>query len=110
MSAVVALTAGLRGAFCHALVLCSSAIECPAVNRKVLRAQSRGSSAALSGDGPRGLSFDGSARRALGRQLLEDAKHLIATWSGRQEDHMPTLFSPTIGAASGTTPPRHWLR
>jgi hypothetical protein len=42
---------------------------------------------------------EAEARRALGRQILEDAEHLIATWNARQEGRMPMLFSPTIGAA-----------
>jgi hypothetical protein len=46
------------------------------------------------------------ARRALGPQILADAEHLIATWNARQEAHMPTLFSPTIGAAIAA---RHWF-
>ena len=49
---------------------------------------------------------EAEARRALGPQLLEDAKHLIATWNARQEHHMPTLFPPTIGAAITA---RHWF-
>ncbi|HVA16469.1 MAG TPA: hypothetical protein VMV59_02020 [Candidatus Dormibacteraeota bacterium] len=40
-----------------------------------------------------------AARRALGPQILADAENLIATWNARQEEHMPMLFSPTIGAA-----------
>jgi hypothetical protein len=39
------------------------------------------------------------ARRALGAQIIEDAKQLIATWNVRQEKYMPMLISPTIGAA-----------
>ena len=42
---------------------------------------------------------EAKARRALGRQIVEDAERLIATWNARQEGHMPMLFSPTIGAA-----------
>jgi hypothetical protein len=32
-------------------------------------------------------------------QVLEDAERLIAAWNERQAKRMPTLFSPTIGAA-----------
>ena len=39
------------------------------------------------------------ARRALGRQVVDDAERLVADWNARQEGHMPMLFSPTIGAA-----------
>jgi hypothetical protein len=46
------------------------------------------------------------ARRALGPQILADAEHLIANWNARQEQHMPMLFSPTIGAAIAA---RHWF-
>jgi hypothetical protein len=49
---------------------------------------------------------EAEARRALGPQILADAKHLIATWNARQEAHMPVLFSPTIGAAIAA---RHWF-
>ena len=41
------------------------------------------------------------ACRALGRQVVDDAERLVADWNARQEGHMPTLFSPTIGAAAG---------
>jgi len=40
-----------------------------------------------------------AARRATGRQILEDADHLIAVWNARQAAHMPMLFLPTIEAA-----------
>ncbi len=49
---------------------------------------------------------EAEARRALGRQVLEDAEQLIASWNARQEAHMPMLFSPTIGAAIAA---RHWF-
>ena len=50
---------------------------------------------------------EAAARRALGRQILEDAEHLIATWNARQGGgRMPMLFSPTIGAAITA---RHWF-
>jgi hypothetical protein len=49
---------------------------------------------------------EAEARRALGPQILEDAKHLIATWNARQEHRMPMLFSPTIEAAILT---KHWF-
>jgi hypothetical protein len=39
------------------------------------------------------------ARRALGRQVVDDAERLVADWNARQEGRMPMLFSPTIGAA-----------
>jgi len=39
------------------------------------------------------------ARRALGRQVVDDVERLVADWNARQEGHMPMLFSPTIGAA-----------
>jgi len=40
-----------------------------------------------------------TARRATEKQILEDAEHLVAVWNERQAKRMPTLFSPTIGAA-----------
>ncbi|MGA8615181.1 MAG: hypothetical protein WB760_26580 [Xanthobacteraceae bacterium] len=49
---------------------------------------------------------EAEARRALGRQILEDAERLITTWNARQEGHMPMLFSPTIGAAITA---RYWF-
>lgn len=49
---------------------------------------------------------EAAARRALGRQVLEDAEHLVATWNARQAAHMPMLFSPTIGAALAA---RYWF-
>lgn len=49
---------------------------------------------------------EAEARRALGPQLLKDAKRLVETWNARQEAHMPMLFSPTIGAAIMS---RHWF-
>jgi len=49
---------------------------------------------------------EAEARRALGRQILEDAKRLIAAWNARREGHMPILFSPTIGAAITA---RYWF-
>jgi hypothetical protein len=42
---------------------------------------------------------EAAARRALGPQILADAKRLVAAWNARQEAHMPMLFAPTIGAA-----------
>jgi hypothetical protein len=42
---------------------------------------------------------EAEARRALGRQILEDAERLVSAWNARQEARMPMLFSPTIGAA-----------
>ena len=49
---------------------------------------------------------EANARRALGRQIVEDAERLIATWNARQENRMPMLFSPTIGAAITA---RYWF-
>jgi hypothetical protein len=49
---------------------------------------------------------EAEARRALGPQILADAEHLVATWNARQEDRMPMLFAPTIGAAITA---RHWF-
>jgi hypothetical protein len=43
---------------------------------------------------------EAAARRALGRQVLEDAERLVLAWNARQQAHMPMLFSPTIGAAT----------
>jgi hypothetical protein len=37
---------------------------------------------------------EAEARRALGRQILEDAERLVSAWNARQEAHMPMLFSP----------------
>jgi len=45
------------------------------------------------------------ARRALGPQVIEDAKRLVEAWNARQAAHMPMLFSPTIGAAIAA---RYW--
>jgi hypothetical protein len=42
---------------------------------------------------------EAEARRALGRQAIEDAGRLVEAWNARQAAHMPVLFSPTIGAA-----------
>ena len=39
------------------------------------------------------------ARRATDAQVLEDGERLIGAWNERQEKRMPTIFSPTIGAA-----------
>ncbi len=47
-----------------------------------------------------------AARRALGPQIMEDAKRLVETWNARQLGHMPPLFSPTIGAALAA---KHWF-
>jgi hypothetical protein len=49
---------------------------------------------------------EAEARRALGRQILEDAKRLVSAWNARQEARMPMLFSPTIGAALTA---RYWF-
>jgi hypothetical protein len=48
---------------------------------------------------------EAEARRALGRQILEDAERLVEAWNARQAAHMPALFSPTIGAAIAA---RYW--
>jgi hypothetical protein len=42
---------------------------------------------------------EAAERRATDAQVLEDAERLIAAWNERQAKRMPTLFSPTIGAA-----------
>jgi hypothetical protein len=42
---------------------------------------------------------EAAARRATDAQVLEDAERLITAWNERQAKRMPTLFSPTIGAA-----------
>ena len=42
---------------------------------------------------------EAAGRRATDAQLLEDAQRLVAAWNDRQEKRMPTLVSPTIGAA-----------
>ena len=42
---------------------------------------------------------EAAARRALDPQILEDAERLVAAWNERQAGRMPSLFSPTIGAA-----------
>jgi len=47
-----------------------------------------------------------AARRATDARLLEDAECLIGAWNERQAKRMPTLFSPTIGAAVAA---RHWF-
>jgi hypothetical protein len=49
-------------------------------------------------------------RRALGRQVVEDAERLVADWNARQEGHMPMLFSPTIGAATAAGYWFLWVR
>jgi hypothetical protein len=48
---------------------------------------------------------EAEARGVLGPQILADAARLVKSWNARQEAHMPTLFSPTIGAAISA---RHW--
>jgi len=49
---------------------------------------------------------EAEARRALGRQVIEDAKRLVEAWNARQVAHMPALFPPTIGAAIAA---RYWF-
>lgn len=49
---------------------------------------------------------EAEACRALGPQILADAARLVAAWNARQEKRMPTLFSPTIGAAITA---RYWF-
>ncbi len=46
-----------------------------------------------------------ASRRATDALLLEDAERIIAAWNARQAQRMPTLFSPTIGAAIAA---RYW--
>jgi hypothetical protein len=54
-----------------------------------------------------GCRGEGSGRRrATDAQILEDAERLIAAWNERQAKRMPTLFSPTIGAAITA---RYWF-
>ena len=60
----------------------------------------------MEGERAAAAAKEAAARRALGRQVLEDAEHLVATWNARQEAHMPMLFSPTIGAAVAA---RYWF-
>jgi hypothetical protein len=40
-----------------------------------------------------------AGRRAIERQIPEDAEQLVTAWNERQAKRMPMLFSPTIGAA-----------
>ena len=49
---------------------------------------------------------EAAARRATDAQILEDAERLIAAWNERQEERMPMLFSPTMGAAVAA---RYWF-
>ncbi len=42
--------------------------------------------------------------------MLEDAERLIAAWNERQAKRMPTLFSPTIGAAIAARNWYLWVR
>ncbi len=42
---------------------------------------------------------EAAARRATDAQVRKDAERRIAAWNERQAQRMPTLFSPTIGAA-----------
>jgi len=49
---------------------------------------------------------EAEARGALGPQILADAESLIGVWNERQEQHMPMLFAPTIGAALTA---RYWF-
>jgi hypothetical protein len=53
---------------------------------------------------------EAEARRALGPQILEDARRQIATWNARQEAHMPMLFAPTIAAAIAAQRCFLWVR
>jgi hypothetical protein len=50
------------------------------------------------------------ARRALGRQVLEDAERLVATWNARQDAHIRMLFPLTIGAAIAARHCFLWVR
>ena len=47
----------------------------------------------------RAAAQEAEARRALGPQIVEDAKRPVAEWNERQSKHMPLLFSPTLEAA-----------
>jgi hypothetical protein len=38
---------------------------------------------------------EAAARRAIEKQILEDADHLVAVWNERQAKRVPMLFSPT---------------
>ena len=51
------------------------------------------------GPAPASRREEAAARRAIEKQILEDADHLVAVWNERQAKRMPMLFSPTIGAA-----------
>ena len=42
---------------------------------------------------------EAAARRATGKQVLEDAARLLDAWNERQAKRTPMLFTPTIGAA-----------
>jgi hypothetical protein len=42
--------------------------------------------------------------------VLEDAERLIAAWNERQAKRMPSLFSPTIGAAIAARYCFLWIR
>jgi hypothetical protein len=42
---------------------------------------------------------EAAARRAIDKQILEDADPLITVWNEHQAERMPMMFSPTIGAA-----------
>jgi hypothetical protein len=44
--------------------------------------------------------------RATDARVLEDAERLIGAWNERQAERMPSLFSPTIGAAIAA---RYWF-
>jgi hypothetical protein len=47
----------------------------------------------------RAAEKEAANRRATDAQVLEDAERLISAWNERQAKQMPTLFSPTLGAA-----------
>jgi len=47
----------------------------------------------------RAAEKEAAQQRATDPQIMEDAGRLVAVWNERQKQQMPTLFSPTIGAA-----------
>jgi hypothetical protein len=53
---------------------------------------------------------EAEARRALGPQIVEDAKRLVADWNERQSKRMSLLFSPTLEAAILTRHYFPWVR
>jgi hypothetical protein len=47
----------------------------------------------------RAAGREAESRRALGPQIVEDAKCPLAEWTERPSKHMPLLFSPTLEVA-----------